>query len=299
MFIALIVFVGLMAGCNPERAPVYDIQICSEEEISAFTKEEMERLGWATGYGISASYTGDPPFRPDRGDSLLYADSGVKYKSEVEFTNEELKAKTFSVVALLDYQQMPFSLDGRRDWSHSLSVASGKEKSFQIETDPLPDGGHTLLVQFIFEEFDGFATTGSFSCYPNYANHGVKFLIVGNDSSAPHISSFETGVETNQRILDSGLYIHDESIIDEGLKLWSAEEVKTGEEIDFFVHLGSNFEAGEIVALIPLINSQQPDNAPSYFLKVPSESQRIYPMTVKAPIDEGAYELLVLYAVNP
>lgn len=79
---------------------------------------------------------------------------------------------------------------------------------------------------------------------------------------------------------------------------WAIEEVAPGAEIEFFAHL-SNDEPDDIdVVMLPMIDYRQPEGTGVLHAEVPADTQHSYGLTIRAPEEEGDYEMFFLWSVN-
>ena len=299
--IAAVVALALGASCG-SSAPVdlddYDRFYSPEENREKF--ETSREKGGTDGGGSSVRVLVGDQLRTERDTSLIFGPSGARFHAEMSYLNrDDDESKEFSLIALLDFQQIRMRLNGHWDYAHPVLVNPNEEQLFTIETDPLADGGHSLFFAIVPPSFPIRGLPPDSGVERPFSGAIKLYLVIGGDTSRPATKPLLESIGENPPYRGYSLWIDKERVTQENfIRTWRIEEVGPGAEIEFFAHASNNRPDDITFVMLPMLAYRQPEDIVALHANVPPGTQHTYRLTLRAPEEEGDYEMFFLWAPN-
>ena len=298
--IAAVVALALGASCA-SPAPVdlddYDRFFSPQESRERY---EALRAGGKDGGGSSVRILIGDQLRGERDKHLIFGPSGARFHAEMSYLNrDDDETKDFSLIVLLDFQQVRTRLNGHWDYVHPMLVKPNEEQILSIETDPLADGGHSLLLAFVEPSFPirGFPPDSGVEAL--FSGAMKLYLFIGDNASRPATKPLLENVGENPPYRGYSVWIDKERVTQENfIRTWRIENVRPGAEIEFFAHASNNRPDEIAFVMLPMLAYRQPEDMKALYAKVPAGTEHVYSMTLRAPEEEGDYEMFFLWATS-
>ena len=215
-------------------------------------------------------------------------------------TDAQTGGKKLQIIALDNGKQIDFKLNGAAGATHTIVALTGPH-TFPIVFGPLSGGLHNIVVIAIADpdnhrlDAEWRAATESYT-YPTK----VISLSVGSASLAEK----PAGAAVGESVPDSDFGNVALSPTDKmELAAWPTRNVKPGETIGCFIHLGNPSSAAIPYALCILLDGRQISLAKGALTAVSGSlvaGQRlILPVQITAPDKPGTYELMAVAGINP
>ena len=297
--IAAVVALVLGASCA-SPAPIdlddYDRFYSPQESRERY---EAIRAGEPDGGGSSVRVLIGDQLRWERDKHLIFGPSGARFHAEMSYLNrDDDETKEFSLIALLDFQQVRTRLNGHWDYVHPMLVKPNEEQILSIETDPLHDGGHSLLLAFVQPSFPARGLPPDSGVEALFSGAMKLYLVIGDDASRPPARPLLKSIGENPP-QGFRIRINKDRVTQENLfGWWGIEEVEPGEEIEFFAHAPNDGPDDITTVMLPMLAYRQPEDMKALYAKVPAGTQHVYHMTLRAPEEEGDYEMFFFWATN-
>ncbi|HQC12094.1 MAG TPA: hypothetical protein PKY15_01900, partial [Methanoregulaceae archaeon] len=222
-------------------------------------------------------------------------------------SNQMYEQNDYLISCFLDYEQVPFSLDGSGpELLHRVYLAPFEEKFFRFDLGRLEPGGHDCEIVALLETENHsldlqFRRSTDFSYLGSrrvnvYANSTE--LPVINYSSPSRIFAQNCG---DGYVINDGLLLTRTPCVAEG---WFTEDVRAGETLVYYVNVASDSKYPVSVALVALLDyTQVPllenDTSNAIFLNLAAGEKISFPAYVQVPATPGVHELMVLYFPVP
>ena len=298
---ALGLLIALSASCasgTPVDLDDYDRFYSPEEHRESFEANRQMYASSDGGGSVVLTWFGDQ-LRLEKDTNLIFGPSGARVHGQMAYRNLDAdESKDFTLIALLDFHQTRLRFNGNWDYAHPVLINPEEEQLFTIETDPLADGGHSLILAIVSPSFPIRGLPPDSGVEAQFSAAIKLYLVIGGDSSRPTTKPLLESVADNPT-RSHGTRINKERMTQEGLiGSWGIEEVTPGAEIEFFVHV-SNGEPDDItLVMVPLIAYRQPEYMRTLHARVPAGTRHTYRQTLRAPAEEGDYEMFFLSATN-
>ena len=252
------------------------------------------------GGGSSVGLLVGDQLRTERDTGLIYASSGERFQAEMSYLNhDDHESKEFALIALLNFQQIHLRLDGHWDHAHHILVKPNEEQLFTIETEPLADGGHSLILAIIHPSYPAPGMPPDSRVISPFPAAVKLFIVVGGNPSSPDTEAVLESIDETPPSWGSGLMINKDRLPKAGFfSEWAIEEVAPGAEIAFFAHMSNDGPEDIAVVMLPLIDYRQPEDIAVLHAEVPADTQHSYALTLRAPEEEGDYEMFFIWSAN-
>jgi hypothetical protein len=284
------------AGCAAPAEPQLPAPGGSTESTAAPIEQEMV----GTRYSSSVS----PPGPDDP--------AGVKYSYDIapgetftgyyEIDNLRRDAHSYQLMAFLDYQQVPISVDGTKALSHTLRVDAAANRWWPIELGPFPKGTHTLTTILLWDPDDhSLDRTFRLSTEEGLTSTNQSNVMVGTSRSfvKPQVLKPTRSYKLAETLQYDGVRINRSKT---KLAGWLGAEAKPGETIEYYIHVGNTKEKAVSYSLIALLGGEQisiGQQKGATIIRVPAGMCYTFKTSVTAPVTPGIHELQVVRGVDP
>ena len=309
----------LTLACSPGVSEVNledDERFAPRKDVPARIEAFKQRGASGSG-GISVSLWAGDNFRVERATGLLYGPARTRFNADMVFINNDREEpRPFTLVALLDFLPIPLSLDNRWSMAHTMSLQPGEVRHLEIETGPLPNGAHTILlsaiwkpqtIDFPVETDDPGMLLIEQMTITTPPTASRFYLVIGNILSRPALEPFmESALSKPLSIIDLETSIQKERVtiddsitIEDGSHVFESLVVKPEEEVTLFVDIFNDSAEEVPFVVVPLVDGLLPEGASPFYASVPACTQNVYPINFVAPPFEAEHELVLLYASTP
>lgn len=206
---------------------------------------------------------------------------------------------------LVDYRQVSCSFDEQQQLLYRMSLGNSEERTLPFETPALSAGLHDLAVL-------AFARPDAHDLSPGYrlstdlaylfAPRAV--LLVGDEPwQAPTTEHVVTGTQPDTTISPlEGLVVNrDEQDLE--IRAWMTQTAKSGEAIEYFIHLGNDTGPSQAFAVTAFLDYEQvPLNGAEQwvaYVSLPTGTRATLPGRFVAPQETGVHEFVVVMVYDP
>jgi hypothetical protein len=222
-------------------------------------------------------------------------------------SNQMYDPNDYLIFCLLDYEQVPFSLDGSPlQVLHRVNLAPLEERFFHVEIGPLQEGGHDCEI-FALLKTEEHSLDHEFRLSTDFSYLGSKRvnLLVNSTkmldvrySSLRSIGARECGTEY---VINDGILLTRSPCQAEG---WFSEDVRAGDDLAYWINVAADSRYPVSVAIVTLIDYLQVpvvEGTPEtvLFLDLDTGEKVSVPARIAVPGGEGVHELMVLYLPAP
>lgn len=238
--------------------------------------------------------------------------AGVKYKYDIksgaaftgyyEVDNVRKAGHTYTLLAFVDYKQVPFEVDGQKSLVHTLTVDANQVKWWPIKVGPFPDGAHTFTTVLIWDSDNhSLDPNFRFSTESGATSTNQATFVVGPSQAyhKPAMLSESSGSALGKNEQYDGVRINTNP---GKLQEWLLQPARPGQKLDYYIHVGNTKPESVTYSLIALLDGVQipvAGNPGATTIRVPSQRCSTFKTSLKAPLERGVHELLVVKGVEP
>lgn len=226
--------------------------------------------------------------------------AGQDFKKFISLGNLISEDRVYKLIMLVDYKQHSFSVDDNApSEEYNFKIGAGKTLEIPIKITDLDSGMHDIVVIMV-------KNPNNKSLDEEYRkktdlSHLIieRFNVIVGDSDKPatHIEFTNEGVKEPQNL--GGIFLSKKN----DYKRWLSEDVKPGEILDYFIHVGNSLEKDhQTYALVVLYNWKQIDIVEGknvLYYKLNKDDSFVLPATLNTPESEGVEDLTALLIQNP
>ncbi|MGO4529904.1 hypothetical protein AB4Z30_12570 [Paenibacillus sp. 2TAF8] len=226
-------------------------------------------------------------------------EEGESVKKFISLGNMIKKDRLYKLILLVDYQQVPFSVDdGEPLLEFDVQMKAGQTIEIPVEVPPLSKGLHDIL--FVIAKYPDDKSLDEEFRKKTDLNHLLfqRFSVSVGDNDTPNKIQFDNTGELEDKNL-GGVFLSKNN----DYQRWLTENVGLNERLQYFVHIGNSVrEKDQTYALVILsdwkqINITQDKNV--LFYKLQEDNAFSLKTEVTAPDQEGVYDLTALLISNP
>ncbi|GEM_PF-1267579 len=226
------------------------------------------------------------------------------------FLTNQVEARDYLLMCLLDYVQVECDWEGEQTDSLLISLEAGEEVNIPFSTPVIASGFHDFIILAFANPFSSDLTEAyRFNTDLNYLySSRLVLLAEPYDLDMPTPTIDYTGETATSEVAFQGVVVNQNPSRDV-LNGWTNYDTETSEPIDFFIHLGNNAvsppEAMRVILLTFLNYSQvNIDHADDFetsalITDMGEGTQLSIAAAVDAPDEPGVYELMVVTVDNP
>jgi hypothetical protein len=214
-------------------------------------------------------------------------------------------AEDYLLTCLVDYHQVPCTFDGQQLLLYRVSIEGFGERTLPFATPPLAPGLHDLAVlAFAKPDVHDLSSEYRLSTDFSYLYTPRAVLLAGDEPwQPPSVEYTITGTRpTSATSPLEGLVINREEQELE-IRAWFTQEVRSGETLEYFVHLGNDTGPSHTRAVMAFLDYKQVplDGADQWvaYVSLPTGTRAILPGRLVAPREVGVHELVVVFAYDP
>lgn len=127
----------------------------------------------------------------------------------------------------------------------------------------------------------------------------MLYVVIGNDKSRPEIGNLLRSLSENPLMLNHGVVVNKQLVTDaSGVPFATRETVEPNADVDFLIHAGNGGEVDVPFAILPYQQSPAGRFRP-LCVTVPPGTQQVYPLSIRAPSQEGMYQMRLISASSP
>lgn len=180
-----LIVLGVSCASNPP-VDLHDYGRFRSPEESRERFETSRAIGSSDGGGSSVRLLVGDQLRTERDTGLIYGPSGERFQAAISYLNhDDHESKEFALIALLDFQQIRLRLNGHWDYAHHMLVRPNEEQIFALETEPLDDGGHSLILAIIHPSYPAPGLPPESRVISPFPAAVKLFIVIGSDPSKP------------------------------------------------------------------------------------------------------------------
>ncbi|GGJ16096.1 hypothetical protein [Paenibacillus hunanensis] len=226
--------------------------------------------------------------------------NGAAFKKFISLGNLISADRIYKMIVLVDYKQTKFGVDGNHaSIDYTFQMKAGQTLEIPIELKGLKPGMHDVLVVMV-KNPDNKSLDEDYRKKTDL-NHLIteRFNVIVGDSTKPSadVNYTNTGMKEEQNL--GGVFLSKEN----DFKRWLSEDVKSGELMDFFVHVGnSNEKDNQTYALVLLSDWKQIDildNKDVLYYKLGKNDSYVLPVKYQVPAQAGIKDLTALLIQSP
>ncbi len=203
-------------------------------------------------FGFSDKYNPLNPKEQSKTKSKFYLKPGTSFKGTYGIGNHFPKKSSYHIVALLDYKQIPISLDGSNNLIQKLTLAPNQQKLSKFKTPEIKKGFHDFLI-IIFKDLNNHNVLSKYR-FSEIFFEGIRSnFIVGDYKKRDYPYTYFSRI-AYRTDLEAPLFINQNR---EEFREWTKSKIKTGQKANYFVHLSNNTKHKKDYVLIVFLDAKQ------------------------------------------
>lgn len=289
----LLLLLTLLAACATRQNPLPQSTPSPIAPTPTFTSE-----GQGVGAGVRET--------PDGKAWHTYAVPGeTPFRGVFQLLNRQ-PTEEYLLTCVLDYRQVPCTLDERRQLLYRFSMGENEERFIPFETPSLVAGFHDLTLLAISEpDVHDLEPHFRLGTEIGYLHTARAVLLVGDEPYQSPGLEYVTGRPRPEGTVPlNGIVVNQDENPRE-FRAWLTQDARPGQSVEYFVHLGNDAPAAPTITLavvvfldyqqIPLDGEEQWVT----YVSLPSGTGADIPARFTAPEEPGVHELMVVIVYDP
>lgn len=232
-------------------------------------------------------------------------------------TPNSAQGQDFRLLCLLDYEQIPFKLDGVEGLTHDFHMGPNEERAFRIEIPDLSQGFHSLLCPY-YTHPDAFPSTWDEPSYEDWFNLwdatgiGIETILLVGQESPPQVDyAYLPGSQPAAAELYEAVSVNRSAAEEDAWRDWMPEVWEQGQIIEW-----GPVEAAPGGRLEAVLRANNPEEDPFCFgvtafldyqqiplqeggelvswYELAPEAQEVLPLSFRAPQEPGPHVYFIV-----
>lgn len=212
-------------------------------------------------------------------------------------------AEDFLLTCVLDYRQVPCKFRGESRSSYRIRLRSNESADIAFETPPLAPGFHDFLVlAFARPRHPDLSLEYRIgTAQSNFLAAPRAILLSGDDPWRVPEPEYVTGEEERGGVFD-GVFLGRGAEADRP-RIWATQEVRPGEVVDYFAHLGNASDRARRFAVMAFMDGTQVplDGARVWaeYREVKARTRTAVQHRFSSPLSSGMHEFALIAVEDP
>ena len=243
-----------------------------------------------------------------------------QFNGYLEVMNNYNRSNQFLIMALLDYQLIPFNYNSSIGMTHFINVSPNKGYIYPFNITGITSGYHDLTFLSIENPYDRYinltvadprdnnsSTVKVWYRFPLISS--TRFNIINENDKKPSLISGNIEGQNitsgNSEGLIDGIFITKERLsTNVSNNIWMYENASQNETVDYYINVANARQENMSYAIIQMLDNKQiPINNNSsdnvYYGYLNRGEVCSIPAAINAPDINGEHELLILLTIDP